>query len=84
MKGRGVASPHSRISRDDPAAPEVHMDYCFPRANVIILGIKHSISGATVSMLVPKKGGSIAWVSKHIANLIDYEWGMTKVIMKSD
>ena len=84
VKGRGVASPHSSICRDDPAAPEIFLDYCFPRAKVTILGIKHGPSGATASMLVSKKGGSIAWVSKHIKNLIDYEWGMTKIIMKSD
>ena len=84
VKGRGVASPHTSVLRDDPKAPQVDIDYCFPRAKVTILGIKHSLSGATVSILVPMKGGSIAWVSKHIKNLIDYEWGMTTVIMKSD
>ena len=84
VKGRGVASPHTSIWRDDPAAPQVDLDYCFPSAKVTILGIKHGPSGATASLLVPKKGGSIAWVSKHIKNLIDYDWGMSKVILKSD
>ena len=30
VKGRGVASPHTSIIRDDPTAPPVDMDYCFP------------------------------------------------------
>ena len=72
VKGRGVASPHKSILRDDPTAPQVDIDYCFPRAKVTILGIKHSSSGATVSILVPKKGGSISWVSRHIRNILDY------------
>ena len=38
VKGRGVASPHSRILSEDPSAPQVVMDYCFPRAKVTILG----------------------------------------------
>ena len=74
VKGRGVASPHASI-KEDPTAPQVVMDYCFPRAKVTILGIKHVLSGATASMLVPKKGGSIVWIAKHIMNLIDHEWG---------
>ena len=65
VKGRGVASPHSSIWRDDPAAPEVFLDYCFPRATVTILGIKHGPSGATASLLVPKKARNIVGEQTH-------------------
>ena len=64
VKGRGVASPHASI-KEDHRAPQVVMDYCFPLAKVTILGVKHVMSGATVSMLVPKKGGSMNWIGKR-------------------
>ena len=84
VKGRGQASPHRRVERDDPTAPEVHIDYCFPRAGVTILGIRHSVSGATASIWVPKKGGTISWIADHLINMLNYDWGMTKIIFKSD
>ena len=67
-----------------PGAPHIDIDYCFPRSKVTILGVKDSISGATASLWVPKKGGSIAWISEHLRNIIDYEWGRSKTIFKSD
>ena len=84
VKGRGVASPHARRDEEMPGAPHIDIDYCFPRSKVTIFGVKDSISGATASLWVPKKGGSIAWISEHLRNIIDYEWGRSKIIFKSD
>ena len=84
VKGRGVSSPHMKVERDDPKASVISIDYCFPRSGVTILGAKDSLTGATASIWVPKKGGSIDWIVKHLCNMIDYEWGKTKIIFKSD
>ena len=62
VKGRGQASPHFNVIRDDPESPEVIMDYCFPRAEIIILGVRDSLTGATASILVFVKGGNITWI----------------------
>ena len=84
VKGRGVASPHCRVGRDDPKAPGIEIDYCFPRAGITILGVRDNQSGATASIWVPKKGGTISWIAEHLTNMIDYEWGRSKIIFKSD
>ena len=84
VKGRGVASPHCKVGQNDPKAPGIEIDYCFPRAGITILGVRDNQSGATASIWVPKKGGTISWIAEHLTNMIDYEWGRSKIISKSD
>ena len=59
VKGRGQASPHTRVERDDPGAPEVHIDYCFPRAGVTILGIRQCEWSNSIDMGPEERGNHI-------------------------
>ena len=95
VRGRGVNLPHYACSRDrtEDQVPTIHADYMF-LSNVTakkagekglapVLVMRDGSSGATMSMLVPKKGPSTAWVNQRSADWIN-GLGYGRVILKTD
>ena len=88
VRGRGEATPHRMMERDEDAVPELHLDYCF-------LGKKHEEAQPvlvardrdtrmTLSFLVRSKGVSDDLACNRILAFLK-EIGRTgKLIIKSD